>query len=161
VSNDQAGRPLDGVKVLEVAMFAFVPSSTVLLADWGAQVIKVEHPMGDPQRNIFAWGVPGEVDGIVHLFEVANRNKRAIGIDLASEQGHDILMRLVDRTDVFVTNFLPSARRKLRIEPEDIHARNPRWSMRVAAPRVLGALPPIAAGSTRCRTGASPEQQSG
>lgn len=127
MSAEVTGRPMEGVKVLEVAMFAFVPSGAVILADWGAQVIKVEHPVkGDPQRNIFAWGVPGDIDGLVHLFEVTNRKKRAIGIDIATEEGHAILMRLVDQADVFVTNFLPPARRKLRIEPEDIHARNPR-----------------------------------
>ena len=52
--------PLDGVRVLEVAIYAFVPSATAILADWGADVLKVEHPvLGDPGRNTSAWGVPG------------------------------------------------------------------------------------------------------
>ena len=119
--------PLDGVRVLEVAIYAFAPSATAILADWGADVLKVEHPVtGDPGRNTAAWGVPAEVDGVSHLWEVANRGKRAIALDLATPEGRDILMTLVDESDVFITNFLPAARRKLGIEPEDIQGRNPR-----------------------------------
>src|SRR5215218_4677905 len=118
--------PLDGVRVLEVAIYAFVPSATAILADWGADVLKVEHPvMGDPGRNTAAWGVPAEVNGVSHLWEVANRGKRAMTLDIATPEGHEILMRLVDESDVFVTNFLPAARRKLRIEPDDVLGRNP------------------------------------
>jgi crotonobetainyl-CoA:carnitine CoA-transferase CaiB-like acyl-CoA transferase len=119
--------PLDGVRVLEVAIYAFVPSATAVLADWGADVLKVEHPvMGDPGRSTAAWGVPAEVNGVSHLWEVANRGKRAMTLDIATPEGKEILMRLVDESDVFVTNFLPPARRKLGIDPEDIMARNPR-----------------------------------
>jgi crotonobetainyl-CoA:carnitine CoA-transferase CaiB-like acyl-CoA transferase len=119
--------PLEGVRVLEVAIYAFVPSATAMLADWGADVLKVEHPVtGDPGRNTAAWGVPAEVHGVSHLWEVANRGKRAIALDIATAEGKDILLQLVDESDVFVTNFLPPARRKLGIEPEDILARNPR-----------------------------------
>jgi crotonobetainyl-CoA:carnitine CoA-transferase CaiB-like acyl-CoA transferase len=66
------------------------------------------------------------VDGVSHLWEFANRGKRAIALDLSTPDGHEILMRLIDEADVFLTNFLPSARRKLGIEPEDIMGRNPR-----------------------------------
>jgi len=119
--------PLDGVRVLEAAIYAFAPSATAILADWGADVLKFEHPaMGDPGRNTAAWGVPASVNGVSHLWEVANRGKRAIAIDISKPEGKDILMNLVDESDVFVTNFLPAARRKLGIEPEDIMARNPR-----------------------------------
>src|SRR5687768_9316236 len=118
---------MQGVKILEVAIFAFVPSADVILADWGADVLKIEHPVsGDPQRNIAAWGVPVEVRGVHHLFEVANRGKRSMGLDISSPEGHEILLQLVDTSDVFVTNLLPAARRKLRIEPDDIRGRNPR-----------------------------------
>jgi crotonobetainyl-CoA:carnitine CoA-transferase CaiB-like acyl-CoA transferase len=113
--------------VLEVAIYAFVPSATAILADWGADVLKVEHPiLGDPGRNTAAWGVPASVNGVSHLWEVANRGKRAMTLDLATPEGKEILLALVDESDVFVTNFLPAARRKLGIEPEDILARNPR-----------------------------------
>ena len=119
--------PMQGVRVLEVAIYAFVPSATAILADWGADVLKVEHPtMGDPGRTTAAWGVPADVNGVSHLWEVANRGKRAITLDVATPEGKDLLMQLVDESDVFVTNFLPAARRKLGIEPEDIQGRNPR-----------------------------------
>jgi crotonobetainyl-CoA:carnitine CoA-transferase CaiB-like acyl-CoA transferase len=118
---------LDGVRVLEVASFVFVPASAAILADWGAEVLKVEHPSwGDPVRQVAAWGVPARVKGVSHLFEVGNRGKRAIGIDINTDEGRDILMSLVDTADVFVTNLLPAARTKLGIEPEDVMGRNPR-----------------------------------
>ncbi len=119
--------PLKGVRVLEVAIYAFVPSAAAMLADWGADVVKVEHPLaGDPGRSTAAWGVPAEVDGVSHLWEVVNRGKRAITLDISTPEGKEVLMRLVDESDVFMTNFLPAARRKLGIEPADIHGRNPR-----------------------------------
>ncbi len=119
--------PLDGVRVLEVASYVFVPAAAAVLADWGADVLKVEHPtVGDPARNTAAWGVPARVNGVSHLFEVGNRGKRAIGLDISTPEGRDILMTLVDDVDVFLTNLLPRARRKLGIEPEDVMARNPR-----------------------------------
>ena len=73
-----------------------------------------------------AWGVPARVKGVSHLFEVGNRGKRAIGLDIATPEGRDILMSLVDGADVFLTNLLPAARQKLGIEPDEIMARNPR-----------------------------------
>ncbi len=119
--------PLEGVRVLEVASFVFVPAAAAILADWGAEVIKVEHPeWGDPVRQVAAWGVPARVNGVGHLFEVTNRGKRAIGIDINTAEGREILMSLVDTADVFLTNLLSAARTKLGIEPDDILGRNPR-----------------------------------
>jgi len=119
--------PLEGVRVVEVASFVFVPAAAAILADWGAEVIKVERPeWGDPVRQVAAWGVPARVNGVGHLFEVTNRGKRAIGIDVNTPEGREILLSLVDTADVFMTNLLPAARTKLGIEPDDILARNPR-----------------------------------
>ena len=119
--------PLDGVRVLEVASYVFVPAAGAVLADWGADVLKVEHPsLGDPARTTAAWGVPASVNGVSHIFEVANRGKRAIALDIADAEGREILLALVDEADVFLTNLLPPARRKLGIEPEDIMGRNQR-----------------------------------
>lgn len=119
--------PLEGVRVLEVAIYAFVPSAAAVLADWGADVLKVEHPVtGDPGRTTAAWGVPADVNGVSHLWEVPNRGKRAMTLDIATPEGREVLMKLVDESDVFITNFLPPARRRLGIEPEDIMGRNPR-----------------------------------
>jgi crotonobetainyl-CoA:carnitine CoA-transferase CaiB-like acyl-CoA transferase len=119
--------PLEGIRVVEAAIYAFVPAAAAILKEWGADVVKVEHPSyGDPGRNTAAWGVPASVNGVHHLWEFANRGKRAIALDVATTEGHEILMQLVDGADVFMTNFLPAARRKLRIEPDDILGRNPR-----------------------------------
>ncbi len=118
--------PLAGVKVVEVALWGFVPSCGGVLADWGADVIKVEHARnGDPQRGLkqmgtFVMGTPNPA------FEHPNRGKRSIGVDLAQPEGLAVLMDLVREADVFLTSFLPAARRKLGIEPEDIAAVNPK-----------------------------------
>lgn len=124
---DDVPGPLDGVRVLEVASYVFVPAAGAILADWGADVVKVEHPgAGDPSRNTAAWGVPADVNGIAHIFELNNRGKRAIGLDIATPEGREVLMQLVDGIDVFLTNLLSGARQKLGIEPDDIWARNPK-----------------------------------
>ena len=119
--------PMAGIRVLEVALFGFVPSAGAILADWGADVIKVEHPVGgDPVRAMAAWGIPPGAGGLTYLWEVFNRGKRAVAIDLRSTEGRDLLLQLVDTADVFLTNFLPAARRTLGIDAEDVMGRNPR-----------------------------------
>ena len=120
------GDVLDGVRVLEVAMYLFAPAAGAVLADWGADVIKVEHAThGDPMRRTAAWGLPALVDGISYTWEVANRGKRDIGIDISTADGREIILMLAERSDVFLTNFLPTARKKLGIDVDDITARNP------------------------------------
>ena len=153
--------PLEGVRVLEVAIYAFVPSAAAILADWGADVLKVEHPvLGDPGRNTAAWGVPADVNGVSHLWEVANRGKRAMTLDLATPEGKEILLQLVDESDVFVTNFLPPARRKLGIEPEDIMGRNPRIIYARGSAQGPRGERPSGAASTASRTGRAPAPRS-
>lgn len=117
---------LDGVKVLEVAEQGFVPSAAAILADWGADVVKVERPGGDPLRHYAKLGVVPDVEGFNILFEQFNRNKRSVAIDLRHEDGRKALNRLVQWADVFVTSFLPSAREKLRLRVEDVWEVNPR-----------------------------------
>ncbi len=118
---------LEGVRVLEVAQWWFVPSAGAVLADWGADVIKIEHPeVGDPQRGLMTSGmVPGGGGGINYMMEQPNRGKRSVGIDIKSEGGREVLYRLAESSDVFLTSFLPDARRRLRIDVEDLRARNP------------------------------------
>jgi len=119
--------PLDGIRVLEVAMYGFVPSAGAVLADWGADVIKVEHAVnGDPQRGLRQTGafkVEGDPNPNV---EHANRGKRSIGLDMARPEGREVLYDLTRRADVFLTSFLPSARRRFGIDVDDIRAVNPR-----------------------------------
>jgi len=117
---------LDGIKVLEVAEQGFVPSAAAILAEWGADVVKVERLTGDPLRGYAKLGVVPDVEGFNVLFEQFNRNKRSIAIDLRTDAGRAVLDELVRWADVFITSFLPSARGKLRLMPDDIWAVNPR-----------------------------------
>jgi crotonobetainyl-CoA:carnitine CoA-transferase CaiB-like acyl-CoA transferase len=117
---------LSGVRVLEVAQWWFVPSAGAVLADWGAEVIKVEHPKaGDPQRGLVTSGLLPQ-GAFNFMWEQPNRGKRSVAIDLASDAGREILYRLAARSDVFLTSFLPEARRRLRIDVEQIRAVNPK-----------------------------------
>jgi crotonobetainyl-CoA:carnitine CoA-transferase CaiB-like acyl-CoA transferase len=120
-------RPLHGIRVLEVAMYGFVPSAGAVLADWGADVIKVEHAVtGDPQRGLRQTGtfrVEGDPNPNI---EHANRGKRSLGLDIARPEGKEVLLDLARRSDVFLTNFLPGSRRKLGIDVDDIREVNPR-----------------------------------
>lgn len=117
---------LEGVRVLEVAQYTFVPSAGALLADWGAEVIKVEHPQrGDLQRGFINLGGMN-IDRLRNtMMEHANRGKRSIGLDISSDEGRQLLYELAATADVFLTNYLPSARRKLGIEVDDLRRANP------------------------------------
>jgi len=119
--------PMEGIRVLEVAMYGFVPSAGAVMADWGADVIKVEHAVtGDPQRGMRQTGsyrIEGDPNPNI---EHANRGKRSIGLDIARPGGLEVLYDLARRSDVFLTNFLPSSRRKLKIDVADIQTVNPR-----------------------------------
>ncbi|OBJ57605.1 CaiB/BaiF CoA transferase family protein [Mycobacterium asiaticum] len=119
-------RPLEGLRVLEVAMYGFVPSAGAVLAEWGAEVVKVEHAItGDPQRGLRQTGmlrVEGDPNPNI---EHANRGKRSIGLDMSVPQGKEVLYELARRSDVFLTSFLPDHRQKFGIDVEDIRAVNP------------------------------------
>jgi crotonobetainyl-CoA:carnitine CoA-transferase CaiB-like acyl-CoA transferase len=119
--------PLDGIKVLEVASWTFVPAAGAVLADWGADVIKVEHPvMGDPQRGLVSMGIlPGGPTAVNYIIEQPNRGKRSLGLDISTEHGRRILYQLVEQCDVFLTSFLPDVRQRLQIDVEHIRAIKP------------------------------------
>ena len=123
-------RPMQGVKVVEIAQFTFTPASGGVLADWGADVIKVEHhESGDSQRGLVTIMGMDQGEGPKNFFPIMegpNRGKRSIGLDLASQGGREVLERLVKDADVFVTNFREPTRKSLRIELEDIRAINPK-----------------------------------
>jgi crotonobetainyl-CoA:carnitine CoA-transferase CaiB-like acyl-CoA transferase len=115
---------LAGIRVIDVTSFAFMPVVGGVLSQWGADVIKVESPTAcDPMRLLS--GGTTEPGGAYMSFKNYNRGKRAVAIDLASEAGQQILYRLVDGADVFLTSNLPDVRRKLKIDIEDIRAHNP------------------------------------
>lgn len=119
--------PLHGIRVLEVAMYGFVPSAGAVLAEWGADVIKVEHAVtGDPQRGLRQTGmlrVEGDPNPNI---EHANRRKRSIGLDISVPEGKNVLYELARRSDVFLTSFLPGHRKKFGIDVDDIRAVNPK-----------------------------------
>jgi crotonobetainyl-CoA:carnitine CoA-transferase CaiB-like acyl-CoA transferase len=118
---------LEGIRVVEVADWVFVASAGTVMSDWGADIIKVEHPkFGDPLRGLVSSGLLPGAKGINFLVAQVSRNKRSIGIDLATDDGRAILYRLVEKADVFLTSFLPSARQKLRIDFADIRRINPK-----------------------------------
>ena len=120
-------RIMEGIRVVEVAAWTYVPAAGAVLAEWGADVIKIEHPeSGDPQRGLVNSGlVPSGPGGVNHMIELPNRGKRSVALDLKSEQGRDLLLRLAATADVFLTNMLPAARRTLGIDLEDVRAVNP------------------------------------
>jgi crotonobetainyl-CoA:carnitine CoA-transferase CaiB-like acyl-CoA transferase len=117
---------MQGVRILEVAEHTFVPAASALLADWGAEVVKIEHvERGDAMRGLGSTGVVN-LGGDVHvLLEHSNRGKQSLGLDLTSEEGLDILYRLAATCDVFLTNKMPRVRAKLRIDVDDIRAHAP------------------------------------
>ncbi|MET0250820.1 MAG: CoA transferase [Novosphingobium sp.] len=117
---------MQGVRVLEVAQFTFVPAAGAIMADWGADVIKIEHPVrGDSQRGFLNMGGV-QLDPQRHtLFEHPNRGKRSVGLDTSNPQGQEVLYELAKTADVFLTNYLPQVRQKNKFDVEHIRAVNP------------------------------------
>ena len=119
-------QPLAGVRILEVASHVFVPIAGAVLHEWGADVIKIEHPeTGDPYRSLVTTGQHVLHDGVDPSFQFTNRGKKSVSIDLKTEEGRALLYRLVGECDVFVTNMRPDARKRLKIDVTDIRSANP------------------------------------
>jgi crotonobetainyl-CoA:carnitine CoA-transferase CaiB-like acyl-CoA transferase len=117
--------PLDGVKVVELGVWVAGPAAGGILADWGADVIKIEPPGGgDPARQ-FAAMLGGDLP-FNPPFELDNRGKRSIVIDLATDDGRAIALELVDRADVFVTNVRLAGLERICFDGDSLTARNPR-----------------------------------
>ena len=116
---------MQGVRILEVADHALVPAASALLADWGADVIKIEHiERGDAMRALASTGVTAVPADVHVLLEHANRGKRSLALDLTSDEGREVLYRLAATSDVFLTNKLPGVRAKLKVDVDDIRAHN-------------------------------------
>ncbi|KQH77488.1 carnitine dehydratase [Mycobacterium gordonae] len=117
---------MQGIRVLEVAQFTFVPAAGAILADWGADVIKVEHPTrGDTQRGFLNMGGI-QINPDRHpLMEHPNRGKRSVGVDVSTPGGQEVLYELAKVSDVFLTNYLPAQRQKNKFDVEHIRAANP------------------------------------
>ncbi len=118
---------MKGIRVLEVAQFTFVPSAGAVLADWGADVIKIEHPVrGDTQRGFINVGGVKVDPNRNAMMEHPNRGKRSVGVDISTTEGQVLLYEIAKTCDVFLTNYLPAARQKLNIDIEHIRAANPK-----------------------------------
>ncbi|MCV7357191.1 CaiB/BaiF CoA transferase family protein [Mycolicibacterium fluoranthenivorans] len=116
--------PMDGFTVVELGVWVAAPATGAILADWGADVIKIESPAGDPARTFAAMmGLDGEVNP---PFEMDNRSKRSIVLDLGTPAGRDTAVELLSTADVFVTNLRPAALHRLGLDHESVAAINPR-----------------------------------
>ena len=118
---------MKGVRILEVAEHTFVPAASAVLADWGADVIKIEHAVrGDAMRGLGRTGVVDLSKGVHVLHEHSNRGKRSLGLDLQRPEGRDVLYALARTCDVFLTNKLPGTLARLRLDVADLRAHNPK-----------------------------------
>ena len=120
---------LEGIKVLEVANWVAAPSACAMLADMGAEVIKIEHPeTGDAVRNIAitTQGIIPYPGGLNTTFQLLNRGKQSMGVNLGSPQGQEIVRRLAADSDVMVTNLTPHRQERYGLRYEDVSALNPR-----------------------------------
>jgi crotonobetainyl-CoA:carnitine CoA-transferase CaiB-like acyl-CoA transferase len=115
-------RPLQGIKVVEAATLFAAPISGVLLADYGADVVKIEHPRRpDPAR-----GHGPSKDGVGLWFKTLARNKRLATLDLSRPAGRDVFLRLAERSDVVIENFRPGTLERWGLGWDELSARNPR-----------------------------------
>src|SRR5512134_4004357 len=118
-----SGGPLEGVRIVDLSSVVVGPLATQILADHGAEVIKVESPSGDLGRTIGGLGVtPGMGPKFLHL----NRNKRSIVLDLKQPAGYEALTRLIQRSDVLVWNVRPTSMQRMKLGHDDVRAMNPR-----------------------------------
>jgi crotonobetainyl-CoA:carnitine CoA-transferase CaiB-like acyl-CoA transferase len=115
---------LDGVRVVELTAWVAGPAAAGVLADWGADVVKVEPASGDPQRAIFG-AIGSREQSSVPPFELDNRGKRGIVLDLRAEPGKEAMERLLSRADVFVTNMRVNALSRLGLDPTAVRERHP------------------------------------
>ena len=117
---------LDGIRVVEIATFVFMPGAGTVMSDYGADVIHVEPPgIGDPYRMLYHMKpLPqGEKN---YCWDLDSRNKRSLVVDLKTDEGHEIIVDLIKDADVLITNFHPSVLQELRITYEELSEINQR-----------------------------------
>ncbi len=114
--------PLEGVRVVELGAWVAGPGAGGILADWGAAVVKVEPPEGDPARN-FGRMLGGDLP-VNPVFELDNRGKRSIALDLSQQRGVNVLHELVADADVFLTNLRPASLERVGLGPDEIGVRH-------------------------------------
>ena len=118
--------PLKGIKVIDAASFIAAPLVSALMSDYGAEVIKIEHLTGDTYREAVIGGHVWPESDMDWAFILENRNKRSLSIDLKTKYGQIILKKLLNETDVFITNLPAKPREKLGLTSEIIREINPK-----------------------------------
>ncbi len=119
------GKPLEGIKVVDLTYYVAGPGTAKILSDWGADVIKIEPPGGEPGRMTgVTLGVPSE-DDFNPYFGTYNANKKAIALNLKSEKGKAIMDKLLAEANVFVTSFRPGALQRLGLDYDSVSAKYP------------------------------------
>jgi crotonobetainyl-CoA:carnitine CoA-transferase CaiB-like acyl-CoA transferase len=117
--------PFEGIRVVELAQWVFVPVAGALLADWGAEVVHIEPVEGDPYRGLASQGIGSDRAGVNLSLALANRGKRSIALNVQSEEGRAVLHRLLESADVFLTNMRPKALTRLGLDADTLAARYP------------------------------------
>jgi crotonobetainyl-CoA:carnitine CoA-transferase CaiB-like acyl-CoA transferase len=116
--------PLEGITVVELANYVAAPSAGALMADLGADVIKIEPPGGEVMRGVVPSGGDGQPP-FNFLFELENRGKRSVTVALDAPGGTEVIHRLLANADVFLTNLMAPRLEKYGLTPREVHARNP------------------------------------
>ena len=124
MNGTEAARPLAGVKVVELGVWVAAPAACGIMADWGADVIKVEPPTGDPQRQAFR--ALGMDEGRMAPFELDNRSKRSVVLNLREQGDADRMLALLATADIFITNVRIDALERLGLGVDTVLARFPR-----------------------------------
>src|SRR5215475_13222646 len=122
----ESALPLAGLRVLDISSFIAAPAAAVVLGDWGADVIKVEGPDGDPNRRIMHDSSNYPKSEVNYPWQMDSRNKRSIVLDLKKPEARTALDRLIEKADVMIVNFPPLVRQKLKLSYEDIKPVNPK-----------------------------------
>ncbi len=117
--------PLQGIRVVEIGFWVAGPAAAGIMADWGAEVIKIEPPTGDPMRALFSTAAGIDVP-INPPFELDNRGKRSLAVNLLHDDGRAVALALLDRADVLVSNLRLSALERTGLGFAALHERNPR-----------------------------------
>ena len=120
----QGAAPLADLQVIDLSTVVAGPACARYLADFGADVIKVERPDGGDTTRVLGWRDPR--DDVTLWWKLAGRNKRCIALDLKDDGDRDVFLRLCDHADVLVENFRPGTLERLQVGPDVLHARNPR-----------------------------------
>ncbi len=115
----------EGIRVVELAQWVFVPVAGALLADWGADVVHVEPTQGDPYRGLATQGIGAEHGGVNLSLALANRGKRSLALDIRHEEGLAVLHRLLGSADVFLTNMRPGALQRAGLDSDRLTGRYP------------------------------------